>query len=105
MGADEQMDTEIRADGETLYVKLSGKLDTMRAMSLDEQLNAKTNGIKNMTFDLDGLTYIASAGLRILYWAQEYTDETAGKLEVINISPEVAEVFDMTGFNEILSID
>lgn len=102
----DQKDTDIRIADDTLCVELSGKLDTMRAMSLDEQLNAAVDDtVVNIAFDFEGLNYIASAGLRILYWAKEYTDEKGGSLSVEHISDEIADIFEMTGFNDILNID
>ena len=89
----------------TLYVAVEGKLDTMRAMSLDEKLNEITEDFINLCFDFAGLTYIASAGLRILYWAQEYIEESEGTLLVKNVGPEVYEIFDMTGFAQVINIE
>ena len=103
---EDRNDTAIRVENETLFVALSGKLDTLRAISLDEELNAvSTDGIKDIAFDFEGLTYIASAGLRILYWAKELADNLGGRLTIDHISDEVADVFETTGFNDVLSID
>ena len=91
-------------EGEDLNLGLKGKLNTLEAMSLDERLSQLPNEVKNIYFDFDGLVYIASAGLRILYWAGEYTAEIGGKVSVKNVCPEVLEVLDMTGFGEYLAI-
>ena len=91
-------------EGEDLNLGLKGKLNTLEAMSLDERLSQLPNEVKNIYFDFDGLVYIASAGLRILYWAGEYTAERGGKVSVKNVCPEVLEVLDMTGFGEYLAI-
>ena len=99
------MDTEIKKEGDTLFVNLSGRLDTLRAMELDDQLNAAADGVKDIVFDLDGLTYIASAGLRLLFWAQEYTGEHGGTSIVKHVSDEVNEIFAMTGFRDIITIE
>jgi anti-anti-sigma factor len=92
-------------EGQDLILGIDGKLDTMRAMSLDEQLSSLSEDIINIIFDLDGLEYIASAGLRILYWAQEYTEEKGGKMTVKNVSPEVDDIFEMTGFKDMINIE
>ena len=105
MGEKEGKDTNIKKEGQTLYVALSGRLDTLRAMSLDEQLNAMSEGIADIVFDLEGLTYIASAGLRILFWAQEVTEDQGGTTVVKNVSDEVNEIFAMTGFGDIITIE
>ena len=98
-------DVRWNEEGADLIIGISGKLDTMRAMSLDEQLSSIPEGIINIIFDFDGLEYIASAGLRVLYWAQEYTEEKGGEMKVRNVSPEVDDIFEMTGFKDMINIE
>ena len=105
MDENQTKDTNIKKEGQTLYVGLSGRLDTLRAMSLDEQLNAMSGDVQDIVFDLEGLTYIASAGLRILFWAQEVTEGKGGTSIVKNVSEEVNEIFAMTGFGDIITIE
>ena len=105
MSAEELNETEIRTEGQDTYVSVKGKLDTMRAMSLDEQLNDLPEEVINIYFDFDGLDYIASAGLRILFWAQEYTSEKGGKMSVSHVSKEIDEIFEMTGFRDMINIE
>lgn len=102
---DNTMDMEWKIEGDNLYVAISGKLDTLRAMNLDDKMNELPDTVCNITFDFDGLIYIASAGLRILYWSQEYTEEKGGHMKVKNVTDEVLEVFNMTGFTELIEIE
>lgn len=105
MGTEGSDDVKWIEEGQDLILGIDGKLDTMRAMSLDEQLSSLPEDIINIIFDLEGLEYIASAGLRILYWAQEYTEEKGGKMTVKNVSPEVDDIFEMTGFKDMINIE
>ena len=74
-------------------------------MTLDEKLNDLPEEVRSICFDFKDLEYIASAGLRILFWAVEYTDEKGGSMSVKNVSPEVREVFTITGFDELITIE
>lgn len=99
------MELQMDINGEDLNIAISGKLNTISAMDLDEKLNALPAQVKNIYFDLDGLYYIASAGLRILYWAQDYTSERNGETKLKNVSPEVLDVLTITGMKEFITIE
>ena len=105
MGTDGFDDTKWEINGESIDIGVSGKLDTMRAMELDERLSGLSGDVVNITFDFDGLEYIASAGLRVLYWAQEYTEEKGGRMTVRNVSEAVDDIFEMTGFKDMINIE
>ena len=105
MGVEGLDDTKWEINGEDLVISVSGKLDTMRAMALDERLSGLPEEVKNITFDFEGLEYIASAGLRVLYWAQEYTEGKEGTMTVKNVSEEVDDIFEMTGFKDMINIE
>ena len=105
MGSDGFDDTKWEINGESINIGVSGKQDTMRAMELDERLSSLSGDIVNITFDFDGLEYIASAGLRVLYWAQEYTEEKGGRMTVRNVSEAVNDIFEMTGFKDMINIE
>ncbi len=98
-----QLEVAWNIEGDTLTLGLKGKLNTLEAMSLDERLGKLPEEVTNISFDFDGLFYIASAGLRILYWAGEYTSKKGGRVCVRNVAPEVREVLDITGFGSYLS--
>jgi anti-anti-sigma factor len=99
------MDINWEVNGEDLNVGITGKLDTMNAMDLDEKFNEMPETVRNIYFDLDGLTYIASAGLRVLYWAQEYTEDKGGTTVLKNVSPQVLEILKITGFKDFINIE
>lgn len=99
------MDMTWKIEGESLYIGLSGRMDTLNAMDLDKKMNALPDVIKNIYFDFDGLTYITSAGLRVLFAAQEYTEDKGGKISVRNVCSQVYDIFTITGFKEFINIE
>lgn len=94
--------TKIEVDKE-LTVVLNGRLDTITAPELEAELRSDIDGITLLTFDLTDLEYISSAGLRVLMWAQRIMN-SQGKMKVCHINETVEEIFDITGFSEILTI-
>ena len=92
------------ADGSKLEVHVSGRLDTMTAPELEKQLKESLQGVKELILNFDGLEYISSAGLRVVLGAQK-TMNAQGKMIVKNLSAEVRDVFDITGFTDILTIE
>ncbi|WP_044932688.1 STAS domain-containing protein [Butyrivibrio sp. AC2005] len=88
----------------TLVVGLEGRLDTTTAPTLEEELKASLSGVENLEFDLAKLEYISSAGLRVLLSSQK-TMNKQGKMVVKNVSEEVNEIFEVTGFSDILTIE
>lgn len=93
-----------KAEGSKLTVFLEGRIDTTTAPQLDDELNASLNGVEELTMDLEKLDYISSAGLRVLLSAQK-TMNKQGKMVVKNASEEVMEIFEVTGFSDILTIE
>ena len=92
------------AEGTSLTVKLEGRLDTTTAPQLEATLNSVLAGITSLKFDLEKLDYISSAGLRVLLSSQK-TMNKQGSMVISNVSPEVKEIFDVTGFTDILTIE
>ena len=88
-------------DGANLNVALVGRLDAVTAIELDKNLFAEISDVENLTVDLKNLDYIASAGLRILLKLKKRMDNQ-GSMKVINLNRDVREVFDMTGFSDLL---
>lgn len=99
------MEMDIRQEGNKLIVALKGRLDTMQAMALDEKMNEIPDEVNSVEFDFAELNYIASAGLRVLFWVQEFTEERDGEMLVKNVSEEVQEILSITGFDELISIE
>lgn len=97
------MDIKKECDNDTLIIKLAGRLDSLSSQQLENELN-DLNDIKNIIFDLKDLNYVSSAGLRIFLKMQKYM-KSKGEMKLINVCPLVKEVFDFTGFSDILTIE
>ena len=92
------------AEGTSLTVKLEGRLDTTTSPQLEGELGSKLDGVKDLVFDLEKLEYISSAGLRVLLSAQKVMNNQ-GSMVVKNSIEEIREIFDVTGFSDILTIE
>ena len=93
-----------KQDGSALVIELDGRLDTTTAPELEAELKTCLDGITDLTLDLTNLDYISSAGLRVLLSAHK-TMMKQGQMKVTNASEIVREVFDVTGFSDILNIE
>ena len=91
-------------EGNALTLALEGRLDTMTAPELETELNASMKGAETLTFDFSKLDYISSAGLRVLLSAHKAMSAKGG-MKVTNVNEVVREVFDVTGFADILTIE
>ena len=90
-------------DGDTLVIALEGRLDTTTAPQLESEVKSSLEGVKELVIDTADLAYISSAGLRVLLSAQK-TMNKQGSMVVKNVSEEINEIFDVTGFSDILTI-
>ncbi len=90
-------------DGSKLLVKVEGRLDTTTAPELDKELKA-LDGVTELVLDFADLQYISSAGLRVLLSAQKVMSKQ-GSMKLTNVSETVMEIFDVTGFSDILVIE
>ena len=91
-------------NGSNLTISLEGRLDTNTSPQLEEKLKASINNVTELVFDIEKLQYISSAGLRVLLSAQKIMNKQ-GSMVVKNSSEEVREIFDVTGFSDILTIE
>lgn len=91
-------------NGTSLTLALEGRLDTTTAPMLEGELKLAIDGITDLTFDFAKLEYISSAGLRVLLMAQKVMNKQ-GKMVVKNACDEIKEVFEITGFVDILTIE
>jgi anti-sigma B factor antagonist len=98
------MTIEIKRNAEETTLKIVGRLDTVTAPSLDKSISDNINDLKNLVLDLKELEYISSAGLRVLLATQKKMQHI-GSMKLINVSADVMEIFDMTGFADILTIE
>lgn len=90
-------------EGTKLTILLEGRLDTTTSPALEAELKQCLDGITELIFDFDKLEYISSAGLRILLAAQKVMNKQ-GNMVVKNVNEVIAEVFEVTGFSDILTI-
>ena len=91
-------------EGEKMQIVLEGRLDTTTAPQLEVELKRSISGITELIFDFAGLEYISSAGLRVLLAAQKVMNKQ-GSLTIRNVKNVVTEVFEITGFVDILTIE
>ncbi len=91
-------------NGAQLVIALEGRLDTITSPVLESELNSSLDGVETLIFNLEKLQYISSAGLRVLLTAQKVMNRQ-GEMIVRNASEDVKEIFDVTGFSDILTIE
>ena len=91
-------------DGDKLTFTLEGRLDTTTAPQLEEEIKAAVDGVKKLVFDLKDIAYVSSAGLRVLLSAQKIMNRQ-GEMMIRNANEEVMEIFEVTGFVDILNIE
>ncbi len=88
----------------TLTVEIIGRVDTTTAPVLEKELKGSYDGITELKFDFAQVEYISSAGLRVLLLAQKAMS-TRGSVKIIHVSSSIMEIFEVTGFTEILEIE
>ena len=98
------MTIEIKKNADATTIEIVGRLDTITAPSLDKTISEDLADTKNLILDVKGMEYISSAGLRVLLSAQKKMQKI-GSMKLINVCEDVMEVFEMTGFADILSIE
>ena len=98
------MTIEIKKNAEATTLEIVGRLDTTTAPVLDKAINEDIGDTTNLILDLNGLVYISSAGLRVLLGAQKKMQKI-GSMKVTNVCEDVMDVFEMTGFADILVIE
>ena len=98
------MNIEIKKNENVTIIEIEGRLDTTTAPKLESVINECSGSAKNLILDLLNLEYISSAGLRVLLSAQKKMQKI-GSMKVKNVSEVVMDVFEMTGFADILEIE
>ena len=91
-------------NGTELTIALEGRLDTTTAPTLETELKNSLDGVDDLTLDFSGLEYISSAGLRVLLSAQKIMAKQ-GVMKLVHVSDMIMEIFDVTGFTDILTIE
>lgn len=98
------MTIDIKKSQEQTILEIAGRVDTITAPALEKTINEDIGDAKHLILDVKGVEYISSAGLRVLLGAQKKMQKL-GSMKVIHVCEAVMEVFEMTGFTDILSIE
>ena len=98
------MTIEIKKNADELVLEITGRLDTITAHALDKTINENLGEIKSLILDCKNLEYISSAGLRVLLSTQKKLQQK-GTMKLKNVREEVMEVFEITGFVDILTVE
>ena len=91
-------------EGSMLTLALDGRLDTITSQHLEKELRTSIDGVTELILDFENLSYITSAGLRVVSVAQKVMNRQ-GHLKIIHTQPDVREVFDVTGLSDIMEIE
>ena len=97
------MKIDIKRENGKTVIKIDGRLDTTTAPELEKTINGEGDELKSLVLDFNGVDYISSAGLRVLLTVQKKMN-VQGEMELINVSEPVMDIFEMTGFADILVI-
>ena len=89
---------------ESAKIIVAGRLDTQTAPELEKEIDGIIASLKELTFDLTGLEYVSSAGLRVILKTQKIMN-TKGSMKLTNVNDNIMEIFDITGFLDILTIE
>lgn len=98
------LNIEKKKEGSKLELVLAGRLDTTTAPELEKELKASLDGVNELVFDMASLEYISSAGLRVLLSAQKIMNKQ-GTMKVLHVNETIMEIFEVTGFSDILVIE
>ena len=98
------MTIEKKINQEAVTLIVSGRLDTQTAPELEKELDSILSGLKELTFDMTNLEYVSSAGLRVILKAQKAMN-AQGSMKLTGVNDSIMEVFDITGFLDILTIE
>lgn len=98
------MTIDIKKNASATTIEVVGRLDTITAPVLEQTINDNVANMQNLVFDFKGLEYISSAGLRVLLSAQKKMRKI-GTMKLVNVCEDVMEIFEMTGFADILVIE
>lgn len=98
------MTIEKKKNGTALTLAVKGRLETITAPELEAVVKNELGGVTELVFDFTELEYVSSAGLRVLLTAQKIMAKQ-GEMKVIHVNEIVSEIFDITGFSDILTIE
>jgi len=95
---------EKKLEDDKLYVAVEGRLDTITSPDLEKEINESIEGVKELTIDFEKVEYISSSGLRVLLAEQKVMNKQ-GSMKLINVNDTIMEIFEVTGFTDILTIE
>jgi anti-sigma B factor antagonist len=98
------LNIEKKTDGSSVNIALEGRLDTMTSPQLESTLKDSLDGVTSLVLDFEKLEYISSAGLRVLLSAQKIMNKQ-GEMKLIHVNEVINEIFEVTGFSDILTIE
>jgi len=98
------LNIEKKTNASELTIALTGRLDTTTAPELEKEIKASLDGVTALTIDMAALEYISSAGLRVLLAAQKLMGKQ-GEMKVTHVNETIMEIFEVTGFSDILTIE
>ena len=98
------MTIDVKKNADQVTITVAGRLDTTTAPALEKAINENVQEEKHLILDIQELEYLSSAGLRVLLGAQKKMQKI-GSMKVRNVCEEIMEIFDMTGFSDILQIE
>ena len=98
------MTTTSITDGDKIVIRVEGKVDTSTAEEFSKAVDMAFNKTKNVILNCEKLSYISSAGLRVLLSAHKKAKGEGGRFEVSNVNEEILDIFEVTGFSDILNI-
>ena len=93
-----------KQDENKLNIAIEGRLDTMTAPAFENEIKNSLDGITELVLDFEKLEYVSSAGLRVILAAQKVMNKQ-GEMKIINVNEEIMDVFEITGFTDILTIE
>lgn len=98
------MEIKEKRDGDKLTIELEGRLDTVTSATTENDILGRLAEIKHLTLDLEALEYVSSAGLRTVLSLQKAMDANGGDMVITHVREDVLEIFEITGFTDILTI-
>ncbi|MCR4615734.1 MAG: STAS domain-containing protein [Clostridiales bacterium] len=98
------MQIKSNRENDRLTIFISGRVDTVTAPELERYINENIGGVIELILDLKDMSYTSSAGLRVILKTQKAMNKQ-GSMKVVNVQDDVMEIFEMTGFSDILNIE
>ena len=102
-GGDIMLNIEKKVENGNAFFALEGRLDTVTAPELEKEIKDSLDGVKSLVLDFEKVEYISSAGLRVLLSTQKIMNKQ-GEMKLINVNSDIMEIFEVTGFSDILTI-